>query len=118
MTGDKYDNIDPEILKKAQDRGTCVHSQLETDDRRCICEKRIIAHVQMADGMRRVRKLLIKKLNISNPKIGREVTVFNADLIGQIDLLIEGDKKMVVVDYKTTRDEHLKSWKIQLVLYG
>lgn len=119
LTGTKYDHIDPKILKMAQQKGTCVHWQLETDIRKCICPNKVLAHINIADGMRKVRSLLFDKWNIpAKSKEGREVTVINEYLIGQIDLIVDSPKYTIIVDYKTTKEEHLESWKIQLVLYS
>lgn len=106
-----FDGIPPDILKKAADKGSLVHSEIEQFEK--TGEAGFTPH--FAEYL---------TLKTENPykviKAEQSVLSINgiADFAGMYDQLIEIDGKQYIADIKTTAKVHTDALKIQLSLYN
>ena len=105
----KYDNIPPEILKKASERGTQIHKAIE-----CYCQG-------YDDGSNEVKdfQFLQKHYNFT-PKENEIPIILNfggKTLAGRIDMIFEMNGELSVADIKTTSELDKEYLVYQLNLY-
>lgn len=113
-----YGAIPEYILIKAQNKGNCVHKQVEIYIVKgcligCMCEDPVDNHNYIA---RELMEILDKQDQwfdfVSEQSFIDEL--FN----GSVDLqIIDGDN-IKIVDFKTTSTTHIEEWKLQLNLYS
>ena len=107
--GGKYDMISPEVLKRAQERGTEIHKEIE-----CYCngfdlESRVVKNF----------KFLQKNYNFI-PKESELPIILDFcgnTYAGRLDLILEMDGKLVLADIKTTSTLDKEYLGHQLNLY-
>ncbi len=122
VTRDEYFSVDPEVLKRAADRGTDVHADLEyfvgkgTEPRTPEC-KNFAKYIQ-ANGWTIEDPLCEFKLAIRYTAFNR-VKIQSFILCGTADLMCKLNGKWVVIDHKTTSTIHEESvrWQMSLLDY-
>lgn len=113
--GIDYSDIPEDILKKAQDKGTCIHWQLENDIYECVCDIEVKNHIVWAQNIK--NKLEQEGINLN--EFEKEVSFYDDvyDFCGTIDLIKFEQNFAFIFDYKTSKQKHLESWECQLYLY-
>lgn len=105
----KYDNIPPEILKKASERGTQIHKAIE-----CYCQG-------YDDGSNEVKDFqFLQKHYKFTPKENEIPIILNfggKTLAGRIDMIFEMNGELSVADIKTTSTIDKEYLGHQLNLY-
>ncbi|MCM1322946.1 MAG: PD-(D/E)XK nuclease family protein [Acetobacter sp.] len=122
VTHDEYFNVDPAVLKRAADRGTDVHADLEyfvgkgTEPRTQEC-KNFAAYIK-ANGWIIEHQLCEFKLAIKHT-VDTGTKICSFILSGTADLMCKLNGKWVVVDHKTTSTIHEESvrWQMSLLDY-
>ena len=110
LLGTNFDNVPPDVLKKAAERGTLVHNEIEQFE-----------NTGEAGFTEQFNEYL--SLKFQNPykvlKSEQKILSLNgiADFAGTYDQLIEINGKQCIADIKTTAQVHTDSLKIQLSLY-
>ena len=110
---DKYYNIDEEVLKKAADKGTLIHKEIED----------YIKHGALGFTDELYNFISIKEDNkLSDLK--SEVIVHNNEIAGTIDIIAKKggkgqQKKKILADIKTTSklDKDYVSWQLSMYAY-
>lgn len=106
------DKIDPEILKKATDRGTKVHT---------ICESimRDFGEFDVDEVTQPYVESFKQWWSLGQDVLSIEKRFFDEDLMvtGQVDIIANVDGKMTIIDLKTSYKPS-KAWKIQGSAYA
>ena len=108
-----YSGIDPEVLQKAADRGTTIHSAIETWIE---CQMDTIVE----DTYRGYFDAFLSWWNANNPEpLATEFRVFHKILryAGTIDLIAKVGGRTVLVDYKNSVSVNEKAYSLQLEAY-
>ena len=108
-----YSGIDPDVLQKAADRGTAIHSAIET-----------WIDYQMdtivVDAYRGYFNAFLTWWGDRNPvPLATELRTYHKILMyaGTVDLIAEIDGKTVLVDYKSSVSVNMKAYALQLEAY-
>lgn len=105
----KYDNIDPEVLEKAAERGTKIHKAIEDyckGEESDIDEVRGFKFLKKNYGFEVVENEKMILLNLNNEHFG-----------GRFDLLLNVNGKLALADIKTTSTLDKEYLAYQLNLY-
>lgn len=109
-----YSHIEPEVLKKAADRGRMVHEAIEAN----------LNGYPLPLGVKEAFYLLsfVKWKETGRKEFCHSETRFYCDklmITGCIDGLIKfpGSDNLVIIDYKTTAAENPKLWPLQGAFY-
>lgn len=106
-----YANVDAEVMRKASERGTLIHREVQ--------EWVETGNGGFTEEAYNIIKWLDYQRDFGNVRISSEVKLHDDLIAGIADLIIESDyKDITIADIKTGNTKDLYCWSWQLALYA